>query len=79
MNQIVCDTVEITWFRGWPSQSGMYLVELEDGEHIVTPYRAEPRYVESEQDWDNKTGWTCLTHSRATVIAWAKIPKRGAR
>lgn len=69
-------TVPVTWFRGFPPDSGMYLVELEDGEHVVTPYQAEPRWVEADGDYDGKTGWTCLTHSRATVQAWAKLPKR---
>jgi hypothetical protein len=54
----------------------MYLVELEDGEHVVTPYQAEPRWVEADGDYDGKTGWICLTHSRATVQAWARLPKR---
>lgn len=69
-------TALVNWYRGFPPKSGMYLVELEDGEHVVTPYRAEPRFVEADGDWDNKTGWVCLTHSRATVQAWAEIPKR---
>lgn len=73
--QITYDTVPLTWRRGFPTKSGMYLVELEDGEHVVTPYRAEARWVEADGDWDNKTGWVCLTHSRATVQAWAEIPK----
>ena len=66
---------EIIWHRGFPSSGGMYLVELADGEHCVTPYQAERRWVEADGDWDNRTGWTCLTHSRATVVAWAKIPQ----
>jgi hypothetical protein len=53
----------------------MYLVELEDGEHAITPYQAERRWVEADGDWDNRTGWVGPTHSRATVIAWAFIPK----
>lgn len=75
MTTITYDTVPLTWHRGFPARSGMYLVELHDGEHVVTPYQAEPRWVEADGDWDNKTGWVCLTHSRATVIAWAEIPK----
>ena len=76
---VAIDRAEIIWYRGFPPKSGMYLVELEDGEHVVTPYQAEPRFVEADGDWDNKTGWTCLTHSRATVQAWAAIPKRSSR
>lgn len=75
MTQITYDTVALTWRRGFPPKTGMYLVELHDGEHIVTPYQAEPRYVKADQDWDNKTGWICLTGSRAKVEAWAEIPK----
>jgi len=75
MTQITYDTVPLTWRRGFPPASGMYLVELHDGEHIVTPYQHERRYVEADGDWDNKTGWVCLTHSHATVVAWAEIPK----
>lgn len=66
---------ELTWHRGFPQTTGMYLVELEDGEHCVTPYQAERRWVEADGEWDNRTGWTCLTHSRATVVAWAVVPK----
>lgn len=75
MNQITYDTVPLTWQRGFPPKTGMYLVELHDGEHVVTPYQAERRFVEADGDWDNKTGWVCLTHSHATVVAWADIPK----
>lgn len=70
----VC-TRTITWYRGFPPKTGMYLVELGDGEHVVTPYRSERRWVEADEDWDNKTGWICLTESRSTVLAWAEIPK----
>lgn len=73
----VIDRVVIEWCRGFPPKSGMYLVELEDGEHVVTPYQAEPRWVEADGHW-SKTGWICLTHSRATVRAWATLPKRGS-
>lgn len=75
MGQITYDTVPLTWHRGFPEQTGMYLVELVDGQHVVTPYQAERRWVEADGDWDNKTGWICLTESRATVQAWAEIPK----
>ena len=73
MSQII-GTVLLTWQRGFPPGTGMYLVKLEDGEHVVTPYQAEPRWVGADGDWDNKTGWICLTHSHATVYAWAEIP-----
>ena len=76
--QIIDSKTEITWYRGFPPASGMYLVELEDREHVVTPYQAEPRWVEADGDYDGKTGWICLTHSRATVQAWAAIPKRSS-
>lgn len=33
--QITYDTVPLTWRRGFPPNTGMYLVELQDGEHIV--------------------------------------------
>ena len=66
---------QLQWERGFPPESGSYLVELEDGEHCITPYQAERRWVEQDQDWDNRTGWVCLTHSRARVIAWAVVPK----
>jgi len=65
----------IKWQRGFPTETGMYLVELADGEHIVTPYTAQPRYIEADEEW-SRTGWTCLTHSKATVVAWAELPKR---
>lgn len=68
-------TRPLMWYRGFPSETGNYLVELEDGEHCVTHYRAERRWVEADGDWDERTGWTCLTHSRARVVAWATIPK----
>lgn len=74
---IEIETVPLTWFRGFPPQSGMYLVELEDGEHIVTPYTGEGRWHDGE--YDERTGWLCLTHSRATVQAWAHLPKRQVR
>lgn len=61
--------------RGFPHESGVYLVELEDGEHCVTPFQAERRWIEADGDWDNRTGWVCLTESRATVFAWADVPK----
>lgn len=66
----------IAWYKGFPPRSGMFLVELHDGEHVVTPYQAEPRWVEADGDYDGKTGWICLTHSHARVVAWAAIPKR---
>lgn len=75
MDTITCDTVPLTWHRGFPERSGMYLVELKDGEHVVTPYT-----VPGEEDEDTcgdkrRPGWSCLTHSRSTVYAWAEIPK----
>lgn len=75
MSQITYDTVALTWCRGFPARSGMYLVELKDGEHIVTPYTVPGQEV--EDTWGDKrgVGWFCLTHSHATVIAWAEIPK----
>lgn len=65
----------IEWHRGFPPKSGMYLVQLEDGEHVVTPYTVVGD--EGVDTWGDKrgSGWTCLTGSRATVKAWAKIPK----
>lgn len=65
----------LVWQRGFPPKSGMYLVQLEDGEHCVTPYTVVGD--EGVDTWGDKrrSGWTCLTGSRATVKAWATIPK----
>jgi hypothetical protein len=72
---ITFDTVPMTWNRGFPSRSGLYLVELTDGEHCVTPYNIPGQ--EGEDTWGDKRrpGWCCLIESRATVYAWAEIPK----
>jgi hypothetical protein len=75
IREVERNTFTLTWSRGFPEKSGMYLVELAEGEHVVTPYRAEPRYVGADQEWDNRTGWVCLTNSRATVVAWTNVPK----
>jgi len=63
----------ISWHLGSPGVSGMYLVELEDGEHIVTAY-SKPG-GEGVDTWGDKrgTGWVCLPG--VTVRAWAKVPK----
>lgn len=68
----------LQWHRGFPPKSGMYLVELEDGEHVVTPYTVPGQ--EGEDTWCDKrhAGWSCLTGSRATVKRWAKVPKSDA-
>lgn len=65
----------IVWQRGFPPKSGMYLVQLEDGEHCVTPYTVVGD--EGVDTWGDKrrSGWSCLTGSHATVKAWARIPK----
>ncbi len=62
--------VEFNWSKGFPQENGTYLVELEDGEHLVTYYTHEPRH----DTWGDKsrTGWTCLTGSRAKVKRWVK-------
>lgn len=61
------------WRVGTPAVSGMYIVELEDGEHIVTPY-AKPG-TEGVDTWGDKrgTGWHCIPGVK--VRAWAKVPK----
>jgi hypothetical protein len=56
----------------------MYLVELADGEHCVTPYTIPEHEGEDSYGDKRRAGWSCLTHSRATVIAWAEIPKASA-
>lgn len=65
----------LSWHRGFPPKSGMYLVELEDGEHCVTPYTVPGD--EGVDTWGDKrrSGWTCLTGSRATVKAWARVSR----
>lgn len=62
------------WQRGFPAEEGWYLVHLEGGDMVVTPYKIEPRWVEADEEWDNRTGWTCLTHSRARVTHWMPLP-----
>ncbi len=73
---IFLEAVIVHWCRGFPKISGMYLVELLDGEHCVTPYTVPGQ--EGEDTWGDKrrAGWSCLTDSHSTVVAWAAIPKR---
>lgn len=62
--------VSFNWSIGFPDENCMCLVELEDGEYCVTYYTHTPRY----DTWGDKsrTGWTCLTGSRAKVKRWVK-------
>lgn len=67
-------TATLEWHRGFPDKAGMYLVELTTGDHVVTPYVIPGQ--EGVDTWGDKrgSGWACLTHSHATVFAWAAIP-----
>ncbi len=67
--------VEIEWFRGFPAENGHYLVELQDGEHVVTPYTVPGQ--EGQDTWGDqrRSGWSCLTHAHTRVVAWARIPQ----
>lgn len=64
----------LVWNRGFPPRSGCYLVDLGNGEHVVTHYNVPGD--EGVDTWGDKrgTGWHCLTGSHASVKAWAKIP-----
>ena len=73
--QLSLDAVEpvdvgFNWSVGFPDENCMCLVELEDGENIVTYYRHTPR----TDTWGDKskTGWTCLTGSHTRVKKWVK-------
>ena len=62
----------IIWERGFPQEAGVYLVCLSDGEQCVTPWADG-----GVDTWGDSRGrgWTCLTHSRSRVVAWATLPR----
>lgn len=64
----------VEWHRGFPPRSGMYLVDLGSNEYCVTHYNVPGD--EGVDTWGDRrgTGWHCLTGSRATVRAWARLP-----
>jgi hypothetical protein len=63
-------SVTFNWLTGFPVNSGMYLVELEDGEIIVTHWHDGSRTGSGNI---KQAGWDCLTHARATVKKWAYV------
>jgi len=62
----------MTWHRGFPLESGHYLVELSDGQLLVTPWSDGTGYCEADGEY-RRAGWHCLTHSRSTVTRWISI------
>lgn len=65
--------VDFEWNTGFPAKGGMHLVELADGEMVVTPWNTgEGKNTDSWGD-ERPKGWSCLTHSRSTVKRWVHI------
>ena len=60
----------INWQTGFPDENCMCLVELKDGEHVVTPYT----HTAGTDTWGDKrkTGWSCLSGSHCRVVKWVK-------
>jgi len=63
----------VKWRRGFPTDGGMYLVRLADGEMCVTPWNDGKGKNKDSWGDDRKTGWTCLTDSQSTVKAWINV------
>lgn len=63
-------SVTFTWHRGFPPASGLYLVELSDGEMIVTHWNDGSRRDDGEPI---KPGWDCLTWAHITVKKWTSV------
>jgi hypothetical protein len=59
--------IEFEWQRGFPTEGGMYLVELSDGEMVVTPWNDGAGKNRDAWGDERQTGWCCLTHSHSTV------------
>jgi len=68
--ELVDAGVLIDWQIGFPDENCMCLVELDDGENIVTPYT----HTAGRDTWGDKrkTGWSCLTGSHTRVKKWVK-------
>ena len=60
------------WSRGYPDKRGMYLVELSDGECIVTPWEDGKSYCEAEGEYRAK-GWSCLRDWSGRVVRWVAV------
>ena len=58
------------WHRGFSAEGGMYLVELADGEMLVTPWNDGTGKNRDSWGGGGRTGWCCLTDSRSTVKRW---------
>lgn len=62
----------LVWQRGFPTEGGMYLVELADGEMVVTPWNDGTGKNRDSWGDERRAGWGCLTDSRSTVQRWIK-------
>lgn len=65
------------WKTGFPATSGMYLVQLADGEMCVTPWNDGTGKNRDSWGDERQTGWHCLTDSRSTVKRWVSIHEIG--
>lgn len=64
--------MRVGWSTGFPDKRGMYLVQLSDGECIVTPWEDGKSYSEAEAAYRPR-GWACLKDWSGRVIRWALI------
>jgi hypothetical protein len=61
------------WTRGFPTESGMYHVLLNDGEQIITPWNSGG----GVDTWGDARvlGWVCLSDWRGRVYGWRCLPE----
>ena len=60
------------WSRGFPEKRGMYFVELNDGECLVTPWEDGKSYCEAEGEYRQR-GWSCLKDWSGRVVRWVSV------
>lgn len=60
------------WSRGFPEKRGMYFVELNDGECIVTPWEDGKSYCEAEGEYRTR-GWSGLRDWSGRVVRWVAV------
>lgn len=60
------------WQKGFPQSSGMYLVEVDDGSLLVTPWSDGKDYCEADGDY-RKRGWSCLRDWGGKVLRWCPL------
>jgi hypothetical protein len=57
----------MNWRAGFPAETGMYFVQLNDNECIITPWNDG-----TDRD-DGMPGWRCLSEWRGRVRRWCPL------